>query len=204
MRSFVILSLLAAATAFHGIARADVIISAPGVTALPGSSGDFDILVTNTGTSAVPVGAFSFDILTSSSAVDFTGASTVTTAAPYIFAGNSFDAINGFPLATRTGQELTASDIPNNAIQSFVNSGMTLSVGKIFYTIAPSATFAAVDIVFSSNGTSLSDEYGNPVAATTVTGQITLAPEPRQTAIVLACLCVLFVFSLCRIRAPKN
>ena len=195
MRSFVVLSLLAA-VGFHGNMRADVIISAPSVTALPGSSGDFDILVTNTGTSAVPVGAFTFDISTASSTVDFTGASTITTAAEYIFAGNSFDAINGFPLATRTRQELTASDVPENAGQDILNAGISRSLGKVFYTIAPSATFTEVDIVFSRNGTSISDEYGNPVPATTVHGQIALAPEPRQTAIVLACLGVLILFGM--------
>ena len=204
MRSFVIVSLLAAGAAFHGIARADAIISAPSVIALPGSSGDFDILLTNTGSSTVAVGAFTFAISTSSSEVNFTSASTTTTAAPYIFEGNSFDAINGLPLATRTGQDLTASDIANNAIQSFLNSATTLSLGKVFYTISPSARFEAVDIAFSSTATSLSDYLGRPVPATTVNGQITLAPEPRQTAVVAALLGVLFVFSVRRARVRKR
>jgi hypothetical protein len=180
MRSFVLpVSVLALVSAAG--AHADVIISAPAVTVSPGSSGSFEVLVTNTGTSDVAIGAFSFDISTASPSVDFIGASTMTTIATYIFVGNSFVDANGLSLGTRTGQRLTASDAANNAIQSFVGAGGMRSLGNVFYSANPSATFTSLAIAFSKTGTSLADEFGNPVSATTVDGQITLAPEPCQS-----------------------
>jgi hypothetical protein len=199
---FLLLLTTIAATLFPGLTRADILITAPDVTASPGSSGSFDILLTNTGTNGVGIGAFSFDISTATQAVDFTGASVFTTAAPYVYAGNSFDEMNGFPLATKTGQELTASDTPNNAVQTILNGGMTLSLGKVFYTISPSPAFTSVDIVFSSTGTSLADYLGNPVPATTVNGDITLAPvpEPSQSILLFVSLGILALFVIFKAR----
>ena len=55
------------------------------------------MLLTNTGASSVALGAFSYEITTSDTDISFTGADTSTTA-PYVFAGDSFVDINGFPL----------------------------------------------------------------------------------------------------------
>ena len=188
MRSSLLL-IAFAATLVVGRLNGDVIISAPTVATAPGSSGVFDVLLTNNSTSAVVgIGAFSFDISTTNPGVRFTGASTNTTAAPYVYAGDSFAAINGFPLATRTGQELTASDIPNDGVEPFVGSGQTVSLGEISYVISPAAAFTSVPITFSSTGTSLAGYLGSPVAFTTVNGAVSLVPEPAPLSLLGVCI----------------
>lgn len=125
---------------------------------------------------------------TASPSIDFTGVSTSTTTAPYIFAGNSFADINGFPLATKTGQELIASDAVNNL---GVPLDRTFSLGEVSYSIAPSATLP-IAITFSSAGTSLSDPVGFSYAVTTVGGQFaTVAPEPSRLGPLAAGLALL-------------
>jgi len=181
--------LLLAATWFVGAARADLIISARTLTPPVGFSGTFDILLSFTGSANAPViGAFSFDILAASPSISFLSASTMTTVAPYIYAGNSFADINGFPLATKTGQELIASDTPNNG-SPFIDNGETVSLGEVSYSIAPSAGPVPIVITFLPAGTSLSDPAGNPLAFTAVNGGI--IPEPAYIPLLGVCLGVL-------------
>jgi hypothetical protein len=177
-----------AVTACVQASSAAAVISAPDLVATPGSAGAFDILLTVTNNLRFQAGAFSFDILSSSPLLRFTNAMTATTV-PYIFAGNSFDDINGFPLATDTGQELIASDAPNSGFES-VSNDATVSLGRVFYTISASAALGStIDINFGA-ATSIADPMANRLAITPVNGAISIAavPEPVHMPIILACL----------------
>ena len=186
-----VFSTVLVATLCAGAARADFIISAPDISAAPGSSGSFEILLSATGSSAANIGAFSFDISTAGSNLAFTGATPTGGAARYIFAGDSFVAINGFPFATRTGQELTASDLSNNGVPVFVAAPNVFSLGTVLYSISPSAASGLLPITFSISGTSLSSPSGQGVPFTTANGQITITPEPTEITLLVAALGVL-------------
>jgi hypothetical protein len=184
--------LLLAAICCVGAARADLIISARTLTPPVGLSGSFDIVLNVTApTDEVDIGAFSFDILAASPRISFTRAGTMTTVARYIYLGNSFADNNGFPLATKTGQELIASDTPNNGTPAFLFGGEIVSLGDVSYSIAPSAGPIPIVITFLSAGTSLSDTFGNPVAFTAVNGA--LIPEPAHLTLLAVCLGVFLV-----------
>jgi hypothetical protein len=125
------------------------------------------------------------------------------TSVPYIFAGDSFAEINGFPLATKTGQELIASDTPNDGILSAIAPGTTVSLGQVSYSIAASAASGAVTMAFSSPGTSLSDEFGDSLPFTALDGEITITPEPSEIPLIAICLGV-FAFAFRRRHAKSQ
>jgi hypothetical protein len=173
-------------------ARAEVIVSAPVAGLGIGETGHFDILLTNEGIRSLGIGAFSFDIVAGSPALNFVGATTMTAAVPYIFAGNSFDVSNGFPLATKTGVDLLASDAPDNGIAFVAGGGQTVSLGQVFFTIAPTAT-GPIAITFQVPGTSLSDLSGGAILPTLVNGEASITPAPLPIPLVAGSL---LIFSL--------
>jgi hypothetical protein len=80
---------LAALAAAPGRAPAALIMTVQSVTVLPGTTGNaLDVTLTNTGPSSVQIGGFAFE-LTTSAGITFTGATTATATAPYIFGGSS-------------------------------------------------------------------------------------------------------------------
>ena len=171
-----------------GTTRADVIISAPSVVAEAGSSGSFEVLIRSSPPPIPAVQAFSFDIFTLSPFVDLTGASTNTTVT-YILRNDSFVAINGFPFATKTGQELIASDLSNDGSAFDIFPGDTFSLGTVSYSIAPSAPSGSVPVMFRVPGTSVADLEGSAVS--TVNGAITIIPEPDQAPVILGSLALI-------------
>jgi hypothetical protein len=68
----------------------------------------------------------------------------------------------------------------------------TVSLGEVFFSIAPFAGPGSVPITFRSAGTSLTDQFGDPRAFTTVNGAITISPaiipEPAHLSSLVACL----------------
>jgi hypothetical protein len=71
------------------------------VSASAGDVGDaFDVLLTNNGSFDISVAAFAFEVTVADTDVTLTGADFSTTAAPYIFAGDSFDQNNSLTLDT--------------------------------------------------------------------------------------------------------
>src|SRR5580700_7708340 len=104
---------IAITACFLGLApaRASIVVSVEPslVTAGAGSSANsLEILLMNTGPSAVSVGTFLFEISTANPDIGFTGTTTATTLAPYIFADDSEFGPN---LAVSTGQSMLAFDI---------------------------------------------------------------------------------------------
>jgi len=188
-------------------ARAALIFSLqPSITANAGSTDNqFDVLLTNTGSSAVTVAAFSFGIVTSDASITFTGAS-ISTVSPYIFAGDSFDGANSFPLNTvppPPGQTLEASDLSNSGLGDSVGPGDTVGVGRIMFNVANGAASATAPVTFESfPTTSLSDADLNNLAFSSDNGSITTnamsgVPEPG-TGFQVAAALVAFAFIFLR------
>ena len=77
-----------------------------------GAVGDsFDVLLTNNGPGTISIQSFSFQVSVIDPDITFTGADFSTGALTYIFAGDSFDVINGFTLNTDSaGQTMNGSD----------------------------------------------------------------------------------------------
>lgn len=177
-------------------ARADLVFSLePGTTAAAGSTGNaFDVLLTNTGSSPVTVAGFSFGITTSDTDISFTGATTSTVTAPYVFAGDSFDDINGFPLYTNPlpSQTLEASDLSNSGAGDSIAGGITVGVGSVEFDVASGAAPGSFAVTFEAYPTtSLADQAGNALDFTTENGTITItgvAPTPEApTSALLIC-----------------
>ena len=71
-------------------AKGSSILSIESVNGAPGSTGTFDVLLTNTGISSQNIAAFNFELTTSDTNIVFTGVSTSTTTATYIFPSSFF------------------------------------------------------------------------------------------------------------------
>jgi hypothetical protein len=195
---FYMLSLFCAATvAALAVqpARASLIVSAQSVSAVVGTSGNtFDITLTNTGPTDVTIGGFSFGISTASPNIDFTGASTTTTTAPYIFAGDSFVELPpGFPLNTSSGQSLAATDLSASGNGTVVGAGDTLGLGEVFFDVAAGTTVGQIIVVtLDASQTSLSDPAGTPITVDTLAnGSIAPTPEPSTLVLFSASLVAL-------------
>jgi hypothetical protein len=167
----------------------------PSLNAASGSTGNqFDVILTNTGP-AVTVGAFSFGITTADMDITFTGADTLTTVNPYIFAGDSFDVINSFGLATTSGaQVLEASDLSNSGNGTTLATGQSLSVADVMFDVATAAALGPAEVDFEAfPTTSLSDNMFNNLDFSASSGIInitppTVIPEPKYGGLLAAAL----------------
>ena len=171
-------------------AHADLIVSVQSVAVNAGTSGDsLEVTLTNTGPAMPTIGGFSFEIVASSSDVMFTGGSTATTTDPYIFAGNSFDDLNSFPLVTSPpGSTLDASDLANDSTMSpTIGTGVTVGLGHILFNVSNSAPTETVSVSLTPDpSTTLSDPNTNAITIDTldggdisITGSATV-PEPAS------------------------
>jgi hypothetical protein len=178
-------------------ARADLLLTAESVTAMPGDTNDlFNVYITNTGAAAVDVEAFAFEINTTSSDITFEQATTGTTLFPYIFAGNSFtNVVLGSSIISTSspGQTLDASDLVN-APNSFteIDPGASFGLGLISFDVAPGAPNQVAQVTFntSSTFTSVSDQNGNLQTLDFASGDITVSsvssvPEPATGILLL-------------------
>lgn len=169
--------LLLAATLGMGCARADLIISAPTFSAGVGEASAFDVLLTNTGTTPVSIGGFTFEIAVPF--LLFESATTQTTTAPYIYAGDSFVTMNGLPFAIVSPTDLIASDTPNDGVAPSLLPGATVSLGKVLdYPITANVRPGLYTIAFQIPVTGLADQSGDPLPLKIVNGSINIAPEP--------------------------
>jgi hypothetical protein len=155
---------LAAVTFVSAPAQGDLIISAQAVTVAAGSTGDsLDVTLQNTGPSAVTIGGFFFEIIATSSAIDFTSATT--NVASYIFSG---DSLFGPTISTKTGQLLDASDLSLSGSGTTVASNSTVGLGHVFFDASSSASGSIAVSFTPFPATSLFDEFGNNVSITTL------------------------------------
>jgi hypothetical protein len=191
------LAVLAALSVCSLPARADFVFSIePSVSAIVGSTGNtFEVFLTNTGGSDVTVSGFSFGITTDDTDVTFTGATTSTVINPYIFAGDSFDDTNSFPLNTLPpppGQTLEASDFSNSP-GDVVSAGETVSVGLVSYDVSDLAVVGPADVNFEPfPTTSLTDSDFNNLPFNVSPGAIliraAIVPEPTTSGLLICAL----------------
>jgi hypothetical protein len=146
-----VIFLVAGALAVPG--RADLVYSLSGPTTVnAGDSNDvIDVLLTNTGLSDVGITGFSYQFTSSDTDITFTSADTGSPS--YIYAGNSFDDVNGLtlniPPAVPMPQTLFASDFANDATNVAVGAGHTVSLGEVFFDVAANATPGPFTVNFS-------------------------------------------------------
>jgi len=191
-----VLATLTVLTTLSLPARADILLSLESpITAQPNTTGDaFDVLLTNTGPSVANIASFSFGITTSDTDITFTDANTLTVANSYIFAGDSFDVINGFGLATASGaQTLEASDASNSGLGANLASGATVGIGHVLFDVAAGAKLGSAPLTFEVfPTTSLSDSNGANVGFTATPGTINVAttavPEPSTIGLLFCAL----------------
>ncbi len=174
-------------------AHADIIVMVGNSGVFTPSSGNtVEVNLTNTGPGAVVIGGFSLEVTTADPFITFTGA-TMATATPYIFAGNSGDVADSFPLAfSSPGQTIDAGDF-----YATFGSGTSLSAGQsaglalLSFDVAPGDPNTTVLFdVTAYPSTSLSDADGNDITIDSVaSGKITLTtaavPEPTTFLLLL-------------------
>jgi hypothetical protein len=168
---------------------AGLVIEAPNVIAAPGSSGSFDVLLVNTN----PAGGASYDVAADSLglslvgplSVTFTGVSIDTVAAPYIYVTSGTTVPGGLPLSLDTfpNTQFTASD-SEFASPGFrtVDPGQTFGLAHVSFAISPTSPLGTDTIAFVSPTTSLSDQNGNAIPVSLVSGSIASVPEPSALA----------------------
>jgi hypothetical protein len=145
----------------------------------------FNVYLTNLGAAPVDVEAFSFEINTTSPDITFEQATTGTTIAPYVFAGNSL--LGPVISFSSPGQTLDAADVaaaPNSF--TVVNPGASFGLGLISFNVAPGAANQVAPVTFNTSSafTSVSDQFGNLQALDFASGNITV-PEPATGLLLL-------------------
>jgi len=171
------------------------------VTVPPGFAGTFelDLLNPSTNTQSFNVAGFQFELqVPAGSGVLFTGATTSTAAATYIFAGNSIaDALFGSSLIVSPPPPPATSDllgldtVATPGSFTTLNPGNSFGLGLISFTVDESAAAGIVpvsiipfDVNTAPNGTLISDNLGNSIPFTATDGTITIqagtivVPEP--------------------------
>ncbi|HTB15034.1 MAG TPA: PEP-CTERM sorting domain-containing protein [Bryobacteraceae bacterium] len=164
------------------------------VVASPGAVGDaFDVVLTNNGASSITVGTFAFEVSVTDPDITFVGADFSTSAAPYIFAGQSVDETFSLPLLTsNTGQTLDASDsfFPFGS-GATLTPGESLALGEVLFDVSPTAAPGSFAVSFTgtpsvADANNLSDPTGAPIGVDTFTpGSIDVVSSPEPSSIFL-------------------
>jgi hypothetical protein len=181
-----------------GSAQASVIYSIGPATipVQPGDVGDsFDVFLTNSGPDSLSVAGFAFEVSVAATTITLTGASVSTGANPYIFAGDSFDQINGFSLvyvntAGPSPQRLDASDITNVLAGIQIAPGGSIDLGKVFFDVANPAQAGNFAVSFTgivsnvANANNLSTPEGDGIAVDSFSsGTIQVVPLPSPAVL---------------------
>ena len=144
-----------------------LVMSIDDVTGPTVGLGTFEVLLSNTepsGGQSFDVASFSFELMVpSSSGIQFTGATTSTSGASYIFDGTGGASIDPsftlspdpFPNAGFSGSDTEFTFASIN-----IAPGDTFGLGFAFYAVQPGAPAGDVAISLVSDGTSLSDATG--------------------------------------------
>lgn len=175
-----------------------LVISAPHITAAPGSSGEFLVLLTDTdpaGSNPYNVAGDAFELkLSGGPGVTFTDVAIPSTGStPYIYSVSTADQL-GLPLYTKptnpfptTGFTAGDSGYPVQGGYpgyTTVNPGDVYALGLVSYSIASTASPGTrVSIEFVDTGTSLSDNNSNGITFGTNSGLIVITaatPEPSS------------------------
>jgi hypothetical protein len=166
------------------------------------------VIFTNNGPGSLSVAGFSFGVSVDDTDITLTGTSFSTVAYPYIFAGDSFDEISGFPIddigdvVITSSQELAGTDITNDGAGFVIGSGDSADLGEVLFSVAdPAATgqftvsfFGGIDPTIPpvvnplSALNNLADPSGNGISVDSYTGgTISIAsPVPEPPSFLLA------------------
>jgi len=192
-----LLALAAVVTAGSAPARANIILSLTPVSVNAGEVGaHFDVNVQNTG-SIQNLASFSLALSVSDTRITFTGGNT-STLLPYLFAGDSFDGINGFPFVTippPNGLLVQASDLSDSGAGVAMGT-TTLGLGRIFFDVAPNAAPGSISVTLvpgclsADSCTSMADANLDAVPFSLSDGRITIngaagVPEPSTLIVSL-------------------
>jgi hypothetical protein len=176
--------------------QADLIFSAENSFVEPGTStgNALDVTLTNTGATAVDIAGFAFQVTASSSSISFTQV-TSATAAPYIFANNSFwgpdITIYGDPVVP--GATISAGDnvlVPDSFMS--LASGDTVGLGHVLFDVtSPLPGDTTISVVFTGGidiANNLSDASGAPIQVSDlISGSIT-TPAPSTFVVSIGIL----------------
>jgi PEP-CTERM motif len=159
----------------------------PAIVSAGSSANSFDVDLTNFGPSSITVGGFAFGLSIANANISFTDV-TISTAALYVFSGNS---LFGPDLSgPSSGQTIFASDsvvVPFSGVT--VNSGSTFGLGHVLFDVSAKATSGVFAVNLAAFPlTNLSDAAGNNLNVDTLSpGQITIqaVPEPSSMLMLL-------------------
>ncbi len=180
------LATVAAFLALTGSSRAQVILSAPTISAAPGSSGAFDLLIGDSGGSFHIAGTSLGLSLSGPAGVHFTGV-TIGTTTPYIFTVSGTTQGGGpFSNDTFPNTQFTAVD-SDFSVQGFraLVSGQSFGLAHVLYSVDSNATTGPRTMSYVPIDTSLSDEFGNNVSFTSQNGTFTVVPVPEPGGLLL-------------------
>jgi hypothetical protein len=173
--------MLLAALALLPARGGTLLLSVEPVLATPGSTGDnFDVLIQNQTAGTVDISGFSFEVDTVNTAVTFTGTTFNTVTGTYIFAGNSLFGPNlnlNAPGQAMDGEDLAAA--PGSFTALAPNE--ILALGNVSFDVAGNAvpgSTAAVTINSAPALTSITDNNGDSLAFSLLSGSVTIVPEP--------------------------
>jgi hypothetical protein len=182
------------------------------LSAHAGDVGDsFDVLFTNHGPDALLVAAFDFEVSVADTDITLTGADFSTNSSPYIFAGDSSDQINSFPLTYvnvdgYSPQILDASDLTNDSAGATVAPGASADLGRVLFNVANPAQTGSFAVTFTGEVTNVA--HANNLANTDFVGitvdsfsgatiSVSSVPEPSS---LLAAFALPFVLLFRRVR----
>jgi len=200
-----------AAVGFMGmvaLGHASVIMNLQPVSDAAGSTGDtFDVTLTNTGPGAITIGGFSFGLSVGTSNLSFTGVSTATTIALYVFDAQSlFGPDISVQPPDLPGQALEAEDISVVPLSgSTIGSGVTEGLGHVTFNLSAATPPGGIQLSFVGADDSLSDPDGEPIDFSTGSGTVTVTgaasiPEPATFGFVGVVLAGLLVCTGGRMR----
>lgn len=136
-------------------AHAGLIFGITTNVAHPGSSSNsLNVTLTNTGTTSADdalIAGFSFEITAASTDITFSGVSTSTNSAPYIFAGNSlYGPDNSLGIGTG-GQSISAGDNYATANADITLAhGQTIGLGFVSFELSLTTPLNPISITFTA------------------------------------------------------
>jgi MYXO-CTERM domain-containing protein len=120
----------------------------------------FDVTLTNTGPSSVSIAGFSFGLQANTTNLTFISATTGTTTAPYISAGNS---VFGPNITLSTGSSPPSIVASDAALSSaFTLTALsTIGLGHVFFNAGPAGGLTT--LTFQASNTNLLDANGSNI-----------------------------------------
>jgi hypothetical protein len=205
-----------ALTSFSAKASTTYSITPATLSAHAGDVGDsFDVLFTNNGPGALSVSGYAFEVSVADPDITLTGADFSTTAGPFVFAGDSFDQINSFPLNIvnvdgPSPQILDASDLTNDSSGVPVAAGASVDLGRVLFDVATPAQAGPFAVTFTgevtnvANANNLTSADFNTINVDSFSGSTITVSVPEPSSQLLVSLGVPFMLFVGQRRVQRN